>query len=115
MFKYTQTIRRQIADKLPTNCFSVFDHFVKLALKRSEILTVDMSTIIQRLQDMSRNGRFWMSEVEKFTFIFTCLKNRTWTHLFCFEARKNIPQVNYVPNNINLGDVANEFVDRKKP
>ena len=29
MVKYTQIIRRQ----LPTNCLSVFDHFVKLALK----------------------------------------------------------------------------------
>ena len=28
MVKHTQTIRRQ-----PTNCLSVFDHFVKLALK----------------------------------------------------------------------------------
>ena len=29
MVKHTQTIRRQLAD----NCLSVFDHFVKLALK----------------------------------------------------------------------------------
>ena len=29
MVKHTQTIRRE----LPTNCLSVFDHFVKLALK----------------------------------------------------------------------------------
>ena len=29
MAKHTQTIRRL----LPTNCFSVFDHFVGLALK----------------------------------------------------------------------------------
>ena len=29
MVKHTQTIRRQ----LPTNCLSVFDHFVGLALK----------------------------------------------------------------------------------
>ena len=29
MIKYTQTIRRH----LPTNCLSVFDHFVELALK----------------------------------------------------------------------------------
>ena len=39
MVKNTQTIRRQIANcklktcKLPTNCLSVFDHFVGLALK----------------------------------------------------------------------------------
>ena len=31
MVKRTQTIRRL----LPTNCLSVFDHFVGLALKRS--------------------------------------------------------------------------------
>ena len=29
MVKHTQTIRRQ----KPTNCFSVFDHFVRMALK----------------------------------------------------------------------------------
>ena len=70
-----------------------------------------------------------MSEVEKFTFTFTCHKYRKCVHLFYFEARKNMPQVNYgkqptahtnvdayslnVPNNINLANVANEFVGRK--
>ena len=33
MVKYTQTIHRRIADELPTNCLSVFDHFMGLALK----------------------------------------------------------------------------------
>ena len=38
MAKHTQTICQQITDKqfvskLPTNCLSVFDHFVKLVLK----------------------------------------------------------------------------------
>ena len=33
MVQHTQTIRRQIADKFPTNCLSVFDHFVGLAFK----------------------------------------------------------------------------------
>ena len=37
MVQHTQPMRRQIADelfgKLPTNCLSVFDHFVWLALK----------------------------------------------------------------------------------
>ena len=36
MVKYTQTIRRL----LPTNCLSVFDHFVGLALKGLTILLV---------------------------------------------------------------------------
>ena len=34
MVKHTQTIRRN----LPTNCLSVFDHFVKLALEVLRIL-----------------------------------------------------------------------------
>ena len=34
MAKHTQTIRR----KFPTNCLSVFDHFVKLALKGLKIM-----------------------------------------------------------------------------
>ena len=34
MVNHTQTIRRQ----KPTNCLSVFDHFVGLALKRLRIL-----------------------------------------------------------------------------
>ena len=36
MVRYTQTIRRL----LPTNCLSVFDHFVRLALKGLENLVV---------------------------------------------------------------------------
>ena len=36
MVKHTQTIRWQIADEL--NCLSVFDHFVKLALKVLNLL-----------------------------------------------------------------------------
>ena len=35
MIKRTQTIRRQ----QPMNCLSVFDHFVTLAVKRSQKLT----------------------------------------------------------------------------
>ena len=33
MVKHTQTIRRQFVGNSSTNCLSVFDHFVKLALK----------------------------------------------------------------------------------
>ena len=33
MVKQTETICPQFARNLPTNCLSVFDHFVKLALK----------------------------------------------------------------------------------
>ena len=55
MVKNTQTIRRQ----QPTNCLSVLDHFVKLALKGiktleqrqwtfSQCLTVDFEMIIGR-------------------------------------------------------------------
>ena len=36
MAKHTQIIRRQ----QPTNCLSVFDHFVGLALKRLRILNL---------------------------------------------------------------------------
>ena len=60
--------------------------------------SVGLSTIIKNLQDMSRNRRFLISEVEKivrFTFTFTCHKCRKLRDLFCFEAPKDIPQVNY--------------------
>ena len=36
MVKHTQTIRQL----LPTNCLSVFDHFVRLVLKRLNFVTV---------------------------------------------------------------------------
>ena len=33
MVKHTQTIRRQFVGNLSTNCLTVFENFVKLALK----------------------------------------------------------------------------------
>ena len=58
MFRYFQTIRRQIADEL----LSVFDHFVGLALKGvKEKFEVDLSSkrlyeyTIKNLYDQSTN------------------------------------------------------------
>ena len=58
MFRYFQTIRRQIADEL----LSVFDHFVGLALKGvKEKFEVDLSSkrlyeyTIKKLYDQSTN------------------------------------------------------------
>ena len=45
MVKRTQTIRRL----LPTNCLSVFDHFVKLTLKGLIGLDVDIDTNMQNI------------------------------------------------------------------
>ena len=42
MVKHTQTIRRQ----QPTNCLSVFDHFVGLALKGLRLLTIFAKSLI---------------------------------------------------------------------
>ena len=42
MVKYTQTIRRQFADEL----LSVFDHFVRLALKAWKLMKQDISCFI---------------------------------------------------------------------
>ena len=72
MVKHIQTIRRQ----LPTNCLSVFDHFVGLALKglRSAIFSsnvylirvmTEMSESFRRLRKLpnySRDGRQELSE-----------------------------------------------------
>ena len=54
MVKHTQTIRRQIKQfvgNLPTNCFSVFDYFVKLALKGLKIhaIVVPLQTAVPHL------------------------------------------------------------------
>ena len=44
MIKHTQTIRQQ----QPTNCLSVFDHFVGLALKGLNILRQVLKTIFAK-------------------------------------------------------------------
>ena len=41
MVKHTQTIRRN----LPTNCFSVFDHFVGLSLKGLSIIELSFDEL----------------------------------------------------------------------
>ena len=54
MVKYTQTIRRQQL----MNCLSVFDHFVGLALKRLNNLT---------LTTITNNTLFWKTMFPSFT------------------------------------------------
>ena len=47
MVKHTQTIHRQIVDELlPTNCLSVFDHFMGLALKGLKLKQLSRINII---------------------------------------------------------------------
>ena len=53
MVKHTQTIRRQI--KLPTNCLSVFDHLVILALKD---LFCSFGIIIEEITDFFSKNVF---------------------------------------------------------
>ena len=57
MIKHTQTIRRQ----KPTSCFSVFDHFVKLALKGlKQIEALNTSEKLQvSLGESLNNGMMW--------------------------------------------------------
>ena len=50
MVKHTQTMRRQ----KPTNCLSVFDHFVKLALKG-----------LQKIGDLKVKERFFRVKLMK--------------------------------------------------
>ena len=67
MVKHTQTIR------LPTNCFSVFDHFVKLALKRvkRKIIAIAYSSWISILNSttswiyskLKRNQTIWRHDL----------------------------------------------------
>ena len=52
MVKHTQTIRRQ----QPTNCLSVFDHFVGLALKRLKKIKILFSILTKWI-----HGRFGKS------------------------------------------------------
>ena len=49
MVKYTQTIRRQ----QPTNCFSGFDHFVKMVLKG---LRDHHGISLRKLSEFKRNN-----------------------------------------------------------
>ena len=46
MVKHTQTIRRQ---KLPTNCLSVFDHFVRLALKGLILACIQINNLLEEI------------------------------------------------------------------
>ena len=57
MVKHTQTIRRN----LPTNCLSVFDHFVGLALKgliRTMILKVSIILNHEKLEVTAKSDFF---------------------------------------------------------
>ena len=94
-----------------------------------------MISVIKKLQDMLQNRSFLTREVGKIVRLrllsraTTC---RKWRHLFSFEVRKSISQVcenlcgnnrlhalmlvhvhNNILDDINLADVANQFVDRK--
>ena len=93
--------------------------------------TIDMNTIIEKLQDVSRNRRFnkWSRKDCKVTFTFTSHKYRKWAH---FSALKHVKTYlrstmgnnrlhtlmlihvhKNILDNINLAYVANEFVDRR--
>ena len=54
--------------------------------------TIDMSTIITKMQDMLRKRRFLISKVKNFVSTFTFTSHKCWKlgHIFCFEGRKNI-------------------------
>ena len=43
--KWSNTFK-QFVDKLPTNCLSVFDHFVGLALKGLKVMIVDLKLLL---------------------------------------------------------------------
>ena len=72
----------------------------------------------------------WSRKECMVAFTLTSHKCLKWAHLFCYEARKNKPQVNYGKqkttrinyvvlahennlDNIHLADDSNEFVHRK--
>ena len=53
---------------------------------------------IKKLHETWRNRSFLISEVGKiirFFLLSQATRCWKWRHLFCFETRKNIPQVNY--------------------
>ena len=94
--------------------------------------TIDMSTIIKKLQDLSRNRRFLISEVKKIVRllllsqatnaesegIFSTLK-RVKTYLRSTMGSKQLHELmlmhvsKNILDNINLADVANGFANRK--
>ena len=94
--------------------------------------TVAMSTIIKKLQDMPRNRDLFISEVGKIVRllllsqatnaesdgIFSALKRvKTYIKWTMGNNRLHALMLEHVHNNIldniNLADVANQFVDRK--
>ena len=95
--------------------------------------TVAMSTIIKKLQDMSRNRDLFLSEVGKIVKLlllsqatnpesdgnFSALK-RLKTHLRSNTGNNRLHALmlvhvhNNVLDNINFADVANQFVDKKE-
>ena len=53
--------------------------------------------LLHKLQDMSRNRALFISEVRitvRLLLLTSHIGQNRW-HLFCFEAHKDIPQVNY--------------------
>ena len=85
-----------------------------------------MSTIIKKFQYMSRNRS---RKYCKVNFIFASHKYRKLRHLFCFEACETcirstignnrlhalilVHVQKNILDNVNLADIANEFVDRR--
>ena len=63
MVKHTQTIRRQIA----TNCLSVFDHFVKLALKLLSFISGSQNFVLFRVTGRNLEQRidFLQREIDQ--------------------------------------------------
>ena len=75
MVKYTQTICRQ----KPTNCLSVFDHFVGLALKGLRRCKVSViATVVMKHQPFPSQPRMKRKNKLK-TFYF-------YTYLWCLKS-----------------------------
>ena len=93
MVKHNQTIRWQ----KPTNCLSVFDHFLGLALKG--LKTVKLRGIIFQTNILHKPPRkLWLSDIFrgywKRTLAWDALKIKNWTYFclthknFCFYISK---------------------------
>ena len=71
MIKHTQTIRRQ----KPTKCFSVRDHFVRLALKGLTILTGKNCVLHNSVQEWLHLFHMFTQLIKYYTFYYHLLKS----------------------------------------
>ena len=111
MIKYTQTIRRL----LPTNCLSVLDHSMRLALKGLKCLSLYWKTTNFEFNGKVKRQLLGTGIRTKcapaYAWIFTDKKSKTqanglvplyWWHLFYLNSQQFVKEVNKTHPNLKF-------------